>query len=558
MEDETAKEMLERIKAEQAGKVVQLDGRVRQRPRKSLISGDPVEDQITALAELTDLAYVRRRKDTAKELEMPVGKLDELRKKRQRQMEIEQEQDAALPHWKVEPWPEPVDGAVLLEGLRQQFSRYVVLPQHTDVALALWTLFSWVFEQFDIAPYLTITSPTRRCGKTVLMTLLYWLTWRGKKSDSMSKAAIYRSVDEERPTLILDEVSWVLDPKDDRQGILCGGFERNGCVEICEGDSADIKRRRFSTFCPKAFGLIGKLVGTLTDRSIRILLRRKLRTEKVERLRRRDNDDFAHLRRRCRRWADDNAAALGAAPQMVDDKLNDRALDFWEPLFIVAEKAGGSWPELARKAAYALNGVEDDGSINVDLLKDIRLAFGAADEIRSETLIEKLCADPERPWKEWKRGKELTQKQLAAQLKDFRIISVNVRPEGEPQGKGYRRADFEGAWEAYCPGQNPGPNDSGLSIRPSVPRPVESAQVDGFASVPEPPWDGSKNDKLSYSHAGLDGWTDGKAKNPYDHVCAYCNRGEPLPNQVAIDGRTVWLHPGECEAGWMAAVDDRP
>jgi hypothetical protein len=537
-------------------RVVQLDERVRKRPRKSLISGDPSEDKITSLAELTDLAYQRRRKEAASELGgMPVGALDKLRKKRQREMELEQEQDAALPHWKVEPWPEPIDGAVLLDSLRRQFSRYVVLPQHTDVALALWTLFSWGFEHFDIAPYLTITSPTRRCGKTVLMTLLYWLTCRGKKSDSMSKAAIYRSVDEERPTLILDEVSWVLDPKDDRQGILCGGFERNGYVEVCEGDSADIKRRRFSTFCPKAFGLIGKLVGTLTDRSICILLRRKLRTEKVERLRRRDNDEFAQLRQWCRKWADDNAEALAAAPQMVDDKLNDRALDFWEPLFIVAEKAGGSWPELARQAAYALNGVEDDGSINVELLKDIGLAFGAAREIRSDPLIEKLCADPERPWKEYKRGKALTQKQLAGLLKDFRIISVNVRPPGEPQGKGYRRADFESAWEAYCPGKFVALTDFDVSIRPSVPRPVESAQVDGFASVPEPPWDGSKNDKLSYSHAGLDGWTDGKAKTPYDHVCAHCGRGDPPPNEVAIDGCAVWLH-RDCEAGWMAARDN--
>ena len=42
---------------------------------------------------------------------------------------------------------------------------------------------------------------------------------------------------------------------------------------------------------------------------------------------------------------------------------------------------------------------------------------------------------------------------------------------------------------------------------------VESAQVSDFRSVQSPPPDGSKNGKLSYSHAGLGAWTDRKAGN---------------------------------------------
>src|SRR5262249_30427675 len=157
-----------------------------------------------------------------------------------------------------------------------------------DVALSLWTLNTWTFESFDIAPYLSITSPTRRCGKTVLMTMLYWLCRRGKKADSMRQPAVYRNGHTEAPTLGLDQGGWVLDPKDERQGILCGGFERNGFVEVCEGEGLAIATRLFSTFCPKAFGLIGQLTATLTDRSIVIPMRRKMPSEKAERLRRRD------------------------------------------------------------------------------------------------------------------------------------------------------------------------------------------------------------------------------------------------------------------------------
>src|SRR5262245_31295905 len=254
------------------------------------------------------------------------------------------------------------------------FNRYVVLPGHADVPLALWALNTWVFDRFDIAPYLTITSPTRRCGKTVLMTLLLWLCQRGKKSDSMSKAAIYRSVDTERPTLVLDEVGWVVDTKDERQGILCGGFERNGFVEVCEGEGSAIATRLFSTFCPKAFGLIGKLTATLTDRSIVILMRRKMPSEKAERLRRRDSELHAQLRQQCLRWANDNVAALAQMAPLALAGLNDRAMDLWEPLLAIAERAGGEWPERARKAALALSGDGAAGEDNqgVELLRDAR------------------------------------------------------------------------------------------------------------------------------------------------------------------------------------------
>jgi uncharacterized protein DUF3631 len=43
----------------------------------------------------------------------------------------------------------------------------------------------------------------------------------------------------------------------------------------------------------------------------------------------------------------------------------------------------------------------------IELLKDIRAAFGDDDEIRSADLIAKLTADPERPWAEWKHGRPL-------------------------------------------------------------------------------------------------------------------------------------------------------
>src|SRR5204863_7341374 len=120
----------------------------------------------------------------------------------------------------------------------------------------------------------------------------------------------------------------------------------------------------------------------------------------------------------------------------------------------IADLAGGEWPQQARRAACLLSGETQDGAIGVELLNDIRVAFGDDEVIRSADLVAKLTADPERPWAEWKRDRPLTQKQLANLLIPFRITSGTVHPPGLPDGKGYRRADFGEAWRAYCPGQN--------------------------------------------------------------------------------------------------------
>jgi putative DNA primase/helicase len=67
----------------------------------------------------------------------------------------------------------------------------------------------------------------------------------------------------------------------------------------------------------------------------------------------------------------------------------------------------------------------------------------------TKTLITALCMDTERPWATYARGEPITDRQLAKLLKPFRIISATVHPPDVPHAKGYRRADFEDAWERY-------------------------------------------------------------------------------------------------------------
>jgi hypothetical protein len=555
------KRMADRAEARARGD----DGAAKEFVAAALSEGE-IEAKIRKLAALPEGVYESSRKAALERLPEGFrgGVLDRLVKTER--SKIAKVGNDFLPHWKVEPWPDPVDGTALLDELRQHFSRYAVTPKHADVVLALWTLHTWVFDCFDITPYLAITSPTRRCGKTLVMTLLHWLCCRAKKNDSMSKAAIYRSVEAERPTLILDEVSWVLDLKDERQGILCGGFERLGYVEVCEGEGANIVVRRYSTFCPKAFGLIGKLTPTLMDRSVEIAMRRKTKSDKVERLRRRDNADHVRLRQQCLRWANDKGQALSAVTPKIPEGLNDREFDIWEPLFAIAERVGGDWPKLACDAAVALSG-EGDGSEerSIELLHDASAELDRAGKpaLKTKTLIAALCADEERPWATYNSGKPITDRQLADLLRPFGIASENVQTSetGEAQGKGYRRVRFEDALERY-------PSRIGGFYPSSRPNADGMGIASDFCICPETGVDGSEKSEKSANHAGLDGWTDknlqsgenahidgfaGGNGSQLPPVCSHC--GTPAtpdaPVQVsAVDGEEFLLH-RDCQTDWL-------
>jgi hypothetical protein len=85
-------------------------------------------EEVARLSRLSMLEYDRQREEAAKRLEVRVGTLDKAVWKQRASADND---DGALPHWKVEPSPEPVDGAAFLN---------IFLPKGADIALPLWVL----------------------------------------------------------------------------------------------------------------------------------------------------------------------------------------------------------------------------------------------------------------------------------------------------------------------------------------------------------------------------------------------------------------------------------
>jgi putative DNA primase/helicase len=447
----------------------------------------PDEVRIAELAKLSHLAYGKYRHEEAKKLGITVDLLDQLVKaKRATRAEDEQ----GLPHWKVEPWGEKIDGASLLDDIEKVFRRHIVLPEGAGVALALWVLHAWTFDAGDISPYLLLVSPEKRCGKTSVLILLSYLTPKAELASNISPSAVYRYVQDVRPTLLIDEADSFLKENEEMRGILNSGHTKVAANVLRNVErNGEHKTKRFSCWAPKAIAGIKALADTLEDRSIVVLLQRKTKTASVERLRRHDSDELAMLRRRTARWAEDYFSKLTDPDPDVPDTLNDRAADNWRPLFAIADLAGGRWPQRARDAGCVLSGEGHDmSSIGIELLASCREAFGDEhDALRSSDLVVQLTRDSERPWAGWNHGKPLTQRQLAGLLRPFSIISETVSIPGLADAKGYRRARFEEAWRVYLPGQNPSPRPP-RSSDPSKRRNADDAGVSGiFHPSPMPP-----------------------------------------------------------------------
>ncbi|MBX9453602.1 MAG: DUF3631 domain-containing protein [Mesorhizobium sp.] len=353
----------------------------------------------------------------------------------------------------VKPWHASVDGAMLLNELATVFNRHMDLPKGAADALALWVVHSHAHDAAQHSPILFISSPTKRCGKTNLLSVLQLLVPKPLPASNVTPATVFRSIGRWKPTLLIDEADTFISDSSSLRGVLNSGHRRSQAYVLrCVGE--DLIPTQFPTWCPKAFAAIGRLPSTLEDRSIVIELRRKLKTIRIERVPARD-DAYDELRRKLARWATDNAAQLEQVDPEAPDELSDRARDNWAPLLAIAEAAGGDWSNRASAAARQLSARDDDEGEAEMLLQDLRAIFTRedAEALQTETIIEALVELESRPWADFRRGQSITAHALARLLRPFGVFPRKIRIDGGVGKKsGYERKRLEPVWRRYIDG----------------------------------------------------------------------------------------------------------
>lgn len=408
---------------------------------------EDLDKTIERLAKLRPAEYDRVKKDEAGKLSITVKALDaEIRIK-------QKEKDLAnnAPFKTIEPWAHAIDGSDLLCSVVKTIHGYVICSEHTARAAALWITHTYLLDVIYCSPLAIITAPDKGCGKSTLLDVMADMVYQPIPTASISAAALYRTIEEYQPTLLIDEVDSFLAGDEAMRGIInCGHKRKAAFVMRCDGE--DNKPKRFSTWSAKLLsGISAKNVhDTITSRAIILELRKKLATEVIA-SNRNNQDEYHTLSRKLVRWTSDIKDQVRQSNVTFPNSLNDRQKDNWESLLAIADIAGGQWPEMARETAVAICSKAETKSYKVELLEDIKAIFELKkiDRVSTADLINYLCEDVEANWVTYSHGKQISPKQLAKLLGGYDIASKTVRFGVYDTAKGYYKAQFLDAWARY-------------------------------------------------------------------------------------------------------------
>ena len=291
----------------------------------------------------------------------------------------------------TEPDPAPTT-AQMLEAVEAFIRRFVIFQSEAQsIAVSLWVLHTHAVDAAEQSPYLAITSPEMQSAKSRLLEVLELIVPRPWRIEKPSEAVVFRKIDSDTPTLLLDETDAIFgkgkdaDQHEGLRALLNAGNRRGSTVPRCVG--AKMALKNFKVFCPKALAGIGNLPGTIESRSIPIRMARKHKSESVERFRfKRVSPQGLALHTQLVRWSLGVSDLEDAEPELPEE-LSDRQQDSWEPLLAIADDAGADWPGGARAAAIELHAQKDEDSAGTLLLAHIREAFEDAIGTPSENVI---------------------------------------------------------------------------------------------------------------------------------------------------------------------------
>ena len=426
---------------------------------KALNEAAPLDEaELDRLALMPPIEYGQVRKQVAGQLGTAVGYLDAAVRARRKALtptaNVGSGRPLEMPT--IVLAEHPVDGAQLLQTLLEIMGKYLVLPEHAAVAIALWIIRAHCDDAFDISPRLAILSPVKRCGKTTLLELIGKLLPRPLPTSNVTASVIFRVIEKLHPSLLIDEADSFMKENEELRGIVNSGHRRDSAT-VLRNVGDDHEPRSFSTWSPMVIAAIGTLPDTIEDRSIVVSMRRKQPGEKVQGIRWNSRHgetvkvQLQTVARALARWSFDHTRTLKDIDPAIPHGLHDRAADNWSPLLTIANAIEGTWIEQANAAAVALStGETKTEPRGIELLRDLAELFkaDARERFSSQGLCDALALLEERPWGDYRRGKPITSAQLARILKDFGIQSQSLRTDAGVC-RGYYREAFDDAFARY-------------------------------------------------------------------------------------------------------------
>ena len=181
-----------------------------------------------------------------------------------------------------------VDPFKVFNEIRDYLKKYILISdKNVFDLLSIWIMGTYIFRVFRHYPYMHIQAE-KSSGKSFLFELIKPLCFNGEMYIHPTSSTLFRDVDRNSRTLLLDEIENFKKSNspgfNDLMGILNSGYAKSGDVPRARsGKSGGIVR--YKTYSPKMFAGISDINDVLDSRTIKIQMKRKLEEEKVDRYR---------------------------------------------------------------------------------------------------------------------------------------------------------------------------------------------------------------------------------------------------------------------------------
>jgi hypothetical protein len=362
-------------------------------------------------------------------------------------------------------------GELVLDEIRTFMARFVTFPSPAVLdAVTLWIAHTHVVDGcgrlgFETSPRIAFLSDEPASGKTTALEMVTRLANRGRISIDMTAPGLAISIAEKQGTIGLDELDVLFGAggaKSVLRSLLNAGYKRGATWTRKANDDLPI-------FGPVAMAGLAKkwrsatALSPLRSRTIEVEMRRG--RGPAERYRPRLHDALsAELRGVLSKWAARYAPLILEDWPSLPEGVTDRDEEVWEPLFMVANAAGGHWPASVERACRELvlgeSTVPDEPTVRMRLLADLRWVFGEAERMTTVQIVAGLHGLPGSEWKKLWPNPATAPRELSLMLgEDVSPIKVRV---GEQSLRGYSRKDLEPLWAAV-PGV-PGVFNDGLEV----------------------------------------------------------------------------------------------
>lgn len=348
------------------------------------------------------------------------------------------------------------NGAQVLDQTHAFLARFCTFPSDAALDIAVcWIAHTHVRDTtdhlaFSSSPRIAFVSDKPASGKSKALEMVTRLSFRGSQVLDPTPATFAQMMSDDRATASIDEIDVLFGRgagKATLRSLLNGGYRQGA-------KWGRANKPAVSIFGPVALaGLSSRFLAApeLEPLRTRSVIIQMVPATPGEAYRERWHGPMTIATRDALgAWAKRKHALITECwPEDIPEGINDRLLEVCEPLFQVADAAGGRWPEAIRDAAreILLGEVEsDEPSLTDSLLISLRQVFADRDKLATVELVDSLREQADAPWAKLWPNESSAPMELAGMLSPLGVGPVRVR-FGEMTVRGYRRADLEPLWD---------------------------------------------------------------------------------------------------------------